>query len=225
MATANIFSNAKKVAPTASASKAKDKTEVEIEGLEALASISAAIKALEALKETYEANVKEQVIDRFADTGMAFAKAGAPKKPDSFRGVEGDVSASCELRKRSVASALNDAEIDLCNRFSIPVAKRVKTVGCFVINPAYKDNQDVLANVSKALSKVKDLPADFIMEQEEVSSTVVADNAFEVVFTKGDKEVVKQLLTVVGSCAVGKFNNAKGDVEVKDVLAAVIKAI
>src|SRR4051812_33316371 len=105
----NLFAAATALpAKEAKAKKADTKQEVEIKGLEKYAMIDALIVSLSSVQSTYETQVKTQMGAHFyADICTNRAK------PDSFRGVEGAASASCEIRKRSTRSALTEAQCEV----------------------------------------------------------------------------------------------------------------
>src|ERR1700745_1782314 len=105
---ANLFDNAK-AAPAAKKSlKKADKVEVEIECRRPVAALDAAEKAIVGLKKSLRGSVDAQILDHFVN-----ASAETKRQPENFRGVEEDASASCELRKRSVRSPLNEVEIKI----------------------------------------------------------------------------------------------------------------
>lgn len=191
---ANLFTKAKVAAKPAAPSKAKDKAEVSIPGLADLAAVDALMKSLAAIKETLEFDVKSQTLDQFksqvANTG----------KIENFRGVDDGASASCEFRKRSSASALNEAEIELLQRFKVPVGEKTIVEGCFRVNPKYSCDSKLLEKISNAISKVKGVPEDFIEMQEEVSKTIVTDESVAVACK--DSKVFDAVATVIGTLAL-----------------------
>jgi hypothetical protein len=174
----SIFTNAKTIkAPAASKAK-KSKPEVEIAGLENLTLIDALIKSLEAVKSTFDEQVKTQAREHFV-------AEGTDKKPENFRGTDGAAEASIELRKRSTRSILNDEEIAALTEAEIPVEVVEDIAETFVINPAYAADSALLGKIDKALKKVPGLPADFILAQEGKSRSVVSDDTVSAVFAKG----------------------------------------
>lgn len=178
------------------AGKKSKKATVHIEGLETLASIVALKKALEALEETYRANAKDQAAEQFIGEGTALKR-----RPENFKGVEGDATASCELRQRSSASALSEIEQDLCRKYNVATEVREDMVETFIINPEYKDDVALLEKVSKALERVPGLPPKFLLRQVPNRKVVVAEESLDQVFNLPAK-VVRQLLPVVGTLAV-----------------------
>lgn len=195
MASTNLFTQAK-VVPAKQAKAKVEKSTVEIEGLETYSAICAVEKALKALKETYKGAIETHIVDQFVIDGTR-----AKKRPANFKGSEGSATASCELRKRSSISGLNDEEIILLNKYGIETSVESNAVETFIINPAYKDDQAILGKVSEALGKVKGLPADFIQMQEATKKTIVTDASLDQVFALPEK-AVRELIRVVGVLAV-----------------------
>lgn len=194
----NIFEKAKTTKTTkTTASKKNKKKEVKIDGLKQLASLKAVEKALKAMIATVEEDVKEQTAELFVEDGI---KRGA--RPDNFRGIDEGASASCELRKRSTRSPLNPDETSLLDDYGIDYDVEVDVEETFVINPAYANDQAILEKVAKALSKVKDLPDDFIIMQEGVSRKVVTDDTVNQIFQKKDAAVVRRLMEITCTQAV-----------------------
>lgn len=191
---ANMFANAQKIAAPKAAGKKSDKREVVIKGLETLAALGALQKSIESLILTTEDEVKNQM-------AVDFAKQGAilHKRPDSFRGLEKLASASCELRKRSISSGLNEEEQEFLTSKGIKFGENVSVEECFLINPKYSGDMKLLEKVSKLLeSKV---PEDFIQHQDKVSKYVITDDAIESVFKMKESDIM-MLMPIVGTLAV-----------------------
>lgn len=191
---ANLFTNAKVAGKPAKAAKGKDKTEVVIEGIADLAAVDALMKSLSALKETLEGQVKERVLTEFK------AQVAHGRKIENFRGVDDGASASCEFRKRSTASALTEPDMDLLNRWKVPFGKNVIVEECFRVNPKYTGDSELLEKISKAISKVKDVPEDFIELQAGVSKNVVTEETIATACK--DSKVFDAVATVIGTLAL-----------------------
>lgn len=172
----NMFAKAKVIEAPVKPGKKDDKSEVRISGLEDYAIVTNLVKSLTAVQNTVGEEVKQEMRKIFANNR---------KRPENFRGVDGKASASCELRKRSSTSPLNDAEVELLERNDIPYDTLPVVEERFVINPAYADDQDLLERISAALSKVKGLPEDFILLQKGSAKKVVSDKTIEKVFECG----------------------------------------
>lgn len=192
------FANAKSVPAKAPKSKKPELETVEVEGMEAVASLKVVIDSLKAIHDSKMAEVKERMVAYFATTGIKTKKG-----PANFRGVEGEASASCELRRRAVTSPLTEDEITLCAAHNVPVEEVIDTVETYIINPEYLNDPAVMGAVEAALKKAKGIPADLFMKQEEKKKTVVADGCFDALFgsklTKADAEA---MLGVIGVPAV-----------------------
>lgn len=171
---ANLFATAKKAPAAAKPAKASEKKNVTIAGLTDLASVDALIKALESVKVTLEADVKAQVLVEFK------RQVTETKDYENFRGVDTGASASCEFKKRSIASALTADDIDMLNKYNIPFGKNVSVESCFRINPKYTEDSKLLEQISNAISKVKGVPEDFIEFQNSVEKNVVTADTISV---------------------------------------------
>lgn len=165
----------KKAAPIVAAPKAgkKEKAVHAIEGLESYAQIDAAIKALEALKGSFEPAVK----------GAAFntmlATCGS-RAPESFTGVDGAATASMEFRKRGTNSALKEEEVALLLANGVTPFEQEICPELFAINPKYAADDKLLEKVEAALSGI--VPEDFIVQQAKISKMVVTDDNVDAVF-------------------------------------------
>jgi hypothetical protein len=190
----NLFANARVASKPAKTAKSKEKAEIEVSGLADLAAVDALIKSLAAVKETLEAQVKAQALAEFK------TQVNQGRKLENFRGVDDGASASCEFRKRSTASALNEADIDMLRRFDIPFGLNVSVESCYRINPKYTGDSKLLGKISSAISKVKDVPEDFIELQEGVSKPVVTEDTITV--ASRNPEAFDAVATVIGTLAV-----------------------
>ena len=174
-----------------------------VPGLYNYAVICAVERALKILKEEYAAPVEERVIDDFLTDGLALRS-----RPANFRGVEGDASASVELKQRSDTSPLTDLEVALLAKHNIPV-EVVGVPETFRINPAYVGDTALIKSVAKKL-KALDLPEDFFEVQAATTKTVVCDDTIKEVFRRRS-EVAKRLLGIVTVvCFKTKVESATG---------------
>lgn len=182
----SMFKTAKVVAPAKPAKAGKN--EVKLAGLKTLAEIDALIKALGSLKVTLDSEVKGVAFEHF------YTHADGVR-PTSFRGVDGDASASVELRKKATTSPLGEAEQALLTAANVPFEKMVGTVRMFGINPTYTANDELLAKVEAALTGI--VPEDFIVVQEEKSKYVVTDDTVATAFKVNASREVIQAITVM----------------------------
>lgn len=190
----SMFNKAKTIAPAPKAKLAKQKTEVEIDGIEHLAMIDVLQKTLETVRGTLESEIKAAAAERFfqhiAETGQ---------KPENFTGIEGNGFASIQFRRKSSAYALSEEAVALLRENEIEPHKEVTTPKLFAINPAYAGDEDLLAKVEKALTKI--VPEDFIVCQEEQSKLVATEDTLNMAISKRCPPAVIQSLTTV-SCGL-----------------------
>lgn len=212
----NLFANAKAAAPAKPAKPAKkdEKQHIEIKGLHTVAAIDSLIKTLEGIKATAAADVKVAAMDKFVELGTE-----SGKKPESFRGTDGDASASVELRKRGENSKLSPAEVELLTQHGVPVKEVVAVEERFVINPTYMSDSKFLEKVSRLLEGK--VPADFIQFQNKQSATVVADDTVDAVFALKDKATRELIETVTLVALKPKLEVT----DMNDLFAAVQKMV
>ena len=115
---ANIFSTAATVKVEPKKAAADNKTKIEIKGLEDYAMVDSLEKNLKAIKETLAGQVKTQMKEIFTRQNN--------KRPENFRGIEKHASASCELRKRTIASVLTEEEVTALEADKVPVGTEVR---------------------------------------------------------------------------------------------------
>lgn len=181
-----MFSSAKKLAVTPkTTAKGKPSKPVDlIEGWEELCALDAVSKALAGLVTVKKTAIEEgPVTDLLVTRGLA-----AGRKPESLSPVEGDGKGSAYIAKRSTRSPLSEEEIELLTETvgEEAVPAYVETVedrpALLAVNPAYANDAALLRKIDKALSGVKGIPEDFIVETEAVSKTVVSDAAVNEMF-------------------------------------------
>ena len=184
-------------------------------GLYNYAVICVVEKALTALKAEYKVPVEDRAVNDFLDEGLALRN-----RPANFRGVEGDASASIELKQRSDTSPLTDIEIALLEKHNIPT-KVVGVPETFRINPNYVNDAGLVKSVAKKL-KALDLPEDFFEVQPATTKTVVCEETLVEVFRRR-KEIVKRLLGIVTVlCVKPKVESTSGALKrVKSLLDGV----
>jgi hypothetical protein len=192
----NLFESAKAAPAVKKSSKKAEKVEVTIDGLRTVAALDAAEKAIKGLKESLRGSVDSQIMDYFVN-----ASAETKRQPENFRGVEEDASASCELRKRSVRSPLNEVEVKILEENNIPFEEIADKVETYIINPKYVTDAKLMSRVGTVLGKIPGMPEDFIQLQEATKSNVVADDSLPAVFA-GPTDKVAELLRVVGVIAL-----------------------
>lgn len=204
---ANLFAKAKVIEAPKPKSKKPDRAEVTMPGLGEYATVVSLIKNLETLAKTLREDLDGQMRANF----VKFGENGV--RPENYRGTDGEASASCELRKRSTASALTPEEIALFAEKGIPCEEVELVAQRYIINPVYMTDQAKLEQVSKALEKVKNIP-DFILLQEGSTKHVVTDESVATVFSK---KLAGELLDKVCCLAI------KPKVEDTDIERTMIK--
>lgn len=204
----SLFTQAKPAAAAKPKTK-KAKTEaVEIEGLETYAGVCAVLKALEAVKTTMEADIKEFGVAKMVTAGM-----DAGKRPENLAAVEGKATASIQLRVKGANIAIPIEDAARLRMASVPLTEVDVVTDTFIINPEYAQDGALLEKVSKALEGVKGLPADFIQKQEEKRTVVDGDTTMNAIFAIKDRSLVEALLPLVCSTAIrpsfkGKIEDA-----------------
>lgn len=187
---ANLFSKAKSVETQPKAARASKKDEIYLAGLKELAELDTLVKSATAIMKTVANEVKANALSIFIEKGTE-----AKKKPDSFRGKDGDASASVECRKRGTNSPLSDAEVELLERLGIKAHRQVSVQKLFGINPKYAEDEKMLEKISAALENAG-VPDDLIVVQEEVAKYVVDDKAVEQAFAMGEAEAIETVITM-----------------------------
>ncbi len=185
-----MFEKKEAAAKPAPKKKGKEKLQINLEALRQYTILDAVIKQATALQSTLKGEINEASFSTF--TGLV---GKAAERPSSFEGVSTGVTASLEVRKRSSASVLTDAEVELLKENDIVAEEKVITPFHFYINPAHVNNKDLLAKVEKALAKI--VPEDFIQQQDEVKKFVVNDTMLDEAFKNGAPEEVLRVLTTL----------------------------
>ena len=198
---ANMFKKAADKAADPKTTKARAKkagNEIPTPGLQEYAALDTAIKTMETLKETFKGSLHEEMQTRFVATGMV--RKG---KPENYKAADTDAKGSMQLRKRTSRSALSSVDQDALNELGIPFATEEDIPTTFVINPEHKDNEELLAKVSDALSKVDGIPEDFIQMQVGTPRSFVTDESVDAVF-KLDAEpmTILEALQIVTTLAI-----------------------
>jgi hypothetical protein len=196
----NLFESAKVVGKGGKGKK-PEKEVLEVPKLLNYTILDSLEKSVKTLKASIKGEIDNVILEAAAEKG-ALANA----KPENFTGQDGIATASLEIKKRGTNSPLNENEIELLVEAGLPYSEASET---FVINPAYQNDAKLLAKVSEALSKVKDLPEDFIVKDESTAKATVSDNTVSELFKK-PKDVIDALIAVVMTPAVKpKLTEAK----------------
>jgi hypothetical protein len=194
----NLFHTAKTLPQKPAAAAAKTAEVIETEGLERYSALDHVEKLLKALKETHREPITEQMLDHFVEEGLRRGK-----RPDNYKGAENGCSASLEFRKRTSNSKLTDVELQLLEKYDVPVDSIEEVPSAFLINPKYAEDEELLAAVSNAISRVKNLPDDFLVRQMPMHRVVVHEDALDHVFAvQAEPETVTELARIVSTLAM-----------------------
>jgi len=223
--TANVFSTAKTVAPAPAQKKKGAKEEVFLgDNLDQYAAIDSLTKTLKTFKDTLHGDLVDEIVDTFVETTI-----DNQSRPDNFKGIGNKSEASCELRKRSSASVLTEAEVNILKQSDVTVETVVLTPATeetFSINPAIVSTPKLANAVSKALSSISELKGmDIIFRtapQDAVTAQVVSDQSFLDAAKITDATTLKQIYDIIGTPAIKAKMAA--DADLKTILALVEKA-
>jgi hypothetical protein len=186
----SMFKKATEIKTEAPKKKGKEKEQLSIKGLRQIAILDAVVKQATAMLSTLKAEVNSTGFAHFV--GLAGKVA---TRPSSFEGVDGVATASVEVRKRSSGSVLTEDEVKVLTDAGLDVAEKVIQPHLFAINPAYASDEALLEKVEKAIAKI--VPADFIVQQQEVKKPVVSDEMLDEAFKEGASEEVLRILTTM----------------------------
>jgi hypothetical protein len=181
-----MFEAAKAKQPTKKSGKGKAaKPQFDIAALEEYAALKNASKQIEAALETLKEEVNEQAMDIFLNS----------QDPKSFQGVDGNTTASLQLRRRTSRSVLSEAEQELLDAHNIDTVKTEDSR--FYIDRRYSDDQDLLAKVAAALEGV--VPEDFFGHTGD--KYVVGTDALSQALKVEDEDDRRSVVKVVGTQA------------------------
>ena len=202
----NMFTAAKEKQPAKTTGKGKaTKPQFDVESLHQYAALKNAAKQIDTALETLKEEVNEQAFDIFLNS----------QSKDSFQGIEGDTSASLQLRKRTSRSLLTEAEQALLESHDISMKKTEDSR--FYIARDYSDNAELLEKVSAALEGI--VPEDFFGHTGD--KYVVGDDAINEALRIEDednrRDVTKVVSTQAARCNFGGSNQ-----EALDILREVI---
>lgn len=189
----SMFANAKtEAAKKPAKKKGPEKAVFDVQGIRDISTIDAIIAALSAARTTLELSVKERMFDIFVETGSEIGR-----KPESFRGIDEGVEASCEIRKRSTRSVLSEDDVILLQENNIPFEEIIDQKEAFLINPDYSNDSELLERVSKALENVPGMPKNFIKHQAEIKRNVASDETVDAVFKSDNVSTLMPVVTVL----------------------------
>ena len=183
---ANMFEKAKATTPAKTTGKGKAaKPQFEIDALRDYAALKNAQKQIDAALETLKEEVNEQALEIFLNS----------QDPKSFQGVDGDTTASLQLRRRTSRSTLSDAERELLEAHNIDTVKTEDSR--FYIDRRYSDDGELLAKVAAALEGI--VPEDFFGHTGD--KYVVGTDALSQALKVADEDTRRSVVKVVGTQA------------------------
>jgi hypothetical protein len=194
------------VVPEKPKTKKAEKPGVEMgEALQKVAAIDAIMTSLKGIREQYEGQVKDEMADRFVSEGVAIHH-----RPENFRGVNGLAEASCELRKRSTASAIAEEEVSEFVKAGIEVEEIEVTPEAFLFNPEILSNPKHKAKLSAAIAALDFDGVQPILYQPAVKKYVATESMIDAVFSKAKGKVAAKLMSMVTVLGLKtKWNGSK----------------
>ena len=203
---ANMFDAAKAKQPERTTKSSKGaKPQFDITDLHTYAALKNAEKQIAAALETLKEDINDEALDIFLNK----------QTKDSFQGVDGDTSASLQLRKRTSRSTLSEAELELLDAHEIETVKTEDSR--FYIDRRYSDDQELLGKVSEALEGI--VPEDFFGHTGD--KYIVGGNALEQALKIADEDTRRDVTKVVSTQAA-RCNFGGSNEEALDILRDVI---
>lgn len=193
----DIFKNAKSVGKSSTKAKDNQRPRDHVDGLEDYGNLVAMGKTLKTMIETQASICNAQAAEHFVNEALLYGKVGK-----SYRGTDGDVTASMELRKRSSASGLNEEEIAVCEKYKVKLEVVEDRPETYIFNPVYVNDEKLLQRIAKALEKVPGMPADLIQKQESTKKTIITEEAMDAVFATKDEDTIRAMMPIVATQAI-----------------------
>jgi len=191
-----MFNTAPVIPAPARKSRKCEPRYVEMQGLKKLAEIRRAIAQLEAIHDAIEADLKSAAEIEFINAGRK-AKA----RPANFRIQEENATGSCDLAARAKTRPLAASEIEALAQAGIPTVTVTDRPETYVINPAYKDDTQLLEKVNRKLRRVPGVPKDFFLKQESVSRIIPDSSALDRLFQL-DGKTIRKLLPILATISI-----------------------
>lgn len=169
----SLFKNAAKLPAKQTAKAKNEKVEIALSGIQQLAEVKAMMDGLAAMAKTLETGIKDAGFEKFLEMETTV-------RPESFKGIDGQATASVEMRKRGTNSALNDDEVKVLKELNLEPFEQVVQTEMYGINPVFAADEKLMEKVSKALEKI--VPEGFIVLQEGVKKNVVDEKLLDAAF-------------------------------------------
>lgn len=203
---ANIFGNAAVDEKAVDTKKKKGGLQERTigESLDNLAAVDALIKTLGTYRDTFYADVTNEMIAQFVKEAM-----DTKKRPANFKGTGKYAEAQCELKKRSVRRVLSPEETNTLKRYNVNFEHVVITPGSpekYYFNPQIVADNKLAEKISKALSAIPELKGlQVLMLQpavEQVEADVVTEQSFDDVAKINDGVIITQLLDIIADTSI-----------------------
>ena len=183
---ANMFEKAKQSTPAKTTGKgSKAKPQFDIQDLRDYAALKNAHKQIEAALDTLKSEVNDAALEIFL----------TKQNKESFQGIDGDTTASLQMRKRTSRSVLSEAEQALLEAHKIDMMQSKDSK--FYIDYKYAEDSDLLQKVGDALEGI--VPADFI--QFSGDKKIVGDQALAQALKIADEDDRRNVVKVVATQA------------------------
>jgi len=166
--------------------------QIKLVGLQQLTLLDALIKQASAMQATLKVDITKEAFTHFVSV------AGSLPRPLACKGVDANdytSTALVEFRKRSSASVLSDAEVEVLEDAGLKPQAKVISPFLFAINPAYAHNKEMHAKLKAALDGL--VPDDFLVQCDEVTRKTVTDEMLDEAFNTGASEQVLEILTTM----------------------------
>jgi hypothetical protein len=200
-----MFTNAKKVASVTVPTKGKVvKSLSTLSGLEEVAALDACAKAIKGLLDMKKAALKEVAQAQLIEDGLQ-----RHARPDVVRFADGEATGSATVTRRATSRPLSADELEVLaemfdavrddegNITSIPdFAETVGSPAMLTVNPVYASDEALLKRIDKALSGIKGIPEDFILQNAAQTKVVVSETATDAVF-KLSPEKAEQVFPMI----------------------------
>lgn len=192
----NMFEKAIVTETVKPKAKGKAKPQIDVKDLHMYAALKAAEKAIGTMVETLQEDVNGIALEAFIASGRS----------DSIQGIDGDTTASLQLRKRTSRSVLSEQEVLVLDELNISSEKSADSR--FYINNKYAEDGKLLEKVAAALEGI--VPEDFIGHTGERFVTT-ADSVREA-FANCDETNLRDVLKIVTTQAARtKFGGSHDD--------------
>ncbi len=187
---AGFHAQAQTVAKTKS-SGGKTKPQIAVEGLREYAALKYALNMIDTVVKELKGTVDGTALEAFLTA----------RRSDSVQGVDGDTTASLQLRKRTARSALSDFEKETLDGLGIATEKSADSK--VYINAKYADDDKLADKVFKALKGI--VPDDFLLSTGEkfITTSDSLRQAMEIEDENDRRTVVEMVSTSAARCKFG----------------------